>query len=352
MPILRGMKLGRIEVKNRLLAAPLAGISNRAYRMLCKRYGAGLTYVEMLKVESFLHHNRKMMTLKYYREDERPIGIQFAGNNPQWLAEACKMAEDEGYDTIDLNMGCPVPKIGRCGAGSALMAYPDRAGKCFDAMIAAVDIPVSVKIRGGVNDNCLNFVEIGRIAQEAGMNHITIHPRTRQQGYKGLADHTRTRDLKAALDIPVIASGDVKEPEDAMRVLDLAGCDGIMLGRGCWGRPWLFREIDEMMRFGRVVTPSPGPIERLGVLREHYEMLLEAFDERRASQVVRRYATWYIKDVPGSPAFRARMTRVQDREEFHEVLDEITEHYESIVGIEDDDRFGRWASQQPLLQAV
>ena len=335
------MQYGSLNTKNNVVAAPLAGISNRAYRVLCKRYGAGLTYVEMLKVESFLHHNRKMMTLKYYREDERPVGIQFAGNNPQWLAEACKMAEDEGYDTIDLNMGCPVPKIGKCGAGSALMAYPDRAAKCFEAMVNAVKIPVTVKIRAGVNENCTNFVEIGKLAQAAGMVAITIHPRTRAQGYKGLADHARTGELKAALDIPVIASGDIKEPEDAIRVLKMTGCDGVMLGRGVWGRPWLFREIVEMQRYGRVITPAPDAAERLSVLREHFELLLEGFDERHACQIVRRYATWYIKDVPGSAQYRARMMQVESRVEFHEVLDAITEHFESIVGIPEHEIIGR-----------
>jgi tRNA-dihydrouridine synthase B len=335
------MQYGSLTLKNNLVAAPLAGISNRAYRVLCKRYGAGLTYVEMLKVESFLHHNRKMMTLKYYREDERPIGIQFAGNNPQWLAEACKMAEDEGYDTVDLNMGCPVPKIGKCGAGSALMAYPDRAAKCFEAMVGAVKIPVTVKIRSGVNDCNKNFIQIGKLAQEAGMVAITIHPRTRAQSFTGLANHDHTGELKAALRIPVIASGDIKEPEDAVRILDATGCDGVMLGRGVWGRPWLFREIGEMRRFGRVVTPTPDAIERLSVLREHFELLLEGFDPRHACQVVRRYATWYIKDVAGSAAYRARMTRVESREDFHEILDEITAHYESVVGIPEDEVIGR-----------
>jgi nifR3 family TIM-barrel protein len=340
---LKPLKYDNLQLKNNLVAAPLAGISNRAYRVLCKRYGAGLTYVEMLKVESYLHHNRKTMTLKYYREDERPVGIQFAGNNPAWLAEACRMAEDEGYDTIDLNMGCPVPKIGKCGAGSALMAYPDRAAKCFDAMVNAVNIPVTVKIRAGVNENCLNFVEIGKLAEQAGMVAITIHPRTRAQSFTGVADHARTAELKAAVSIPVIASGDIKEPADAMRVFEQAGCDGIMIGRGCWGRPWLFREINETLRYGRVVTPTPDSIERLAVLREHYEMLLECFDPRRASQVVRRYATWYIKEVPGSAQFRARMTQVESREEFHEVLDEITKHFEAIAGVADSEAVGRRA---------
>jgi tRNA-dihydrouridine synthase B len=335
------MQYGSLKLKNNLVAAPLCGISNRAYRVLCKRYGAGLTYVEMLKVESFLHHNRKMMTLKYYREDERPIGIQFAGNNPQWLAEASKIAEDEGYDTVDLNMGCPVPKIGKCGAGSALMAYPERAAKCFEAMVAAVKIPVTVKIRAGVNDSCKNFVQIGRMAQDAGLVAVTIHPRTRAQSFTGLANHEHTAELKAALSIPVIASGDIKEPEDAIRILDSTGCDGVMLGRGVWGRPWLFREIGEMRRYGRVITETPDAIERLSVLREHFELLLEAFDARHACQVVRRYATWYIRDIEGSAAYRARMTRVESRDDFHEILDEITAHYESVVGIPDDEFIGR-----------
>ena len=316
------MKLGSLSLRNNLIAAPLCGISNRAYRVICKRYGAGLVYVEMLKVESYLHHNRKMMTLKFFRDDERPIGIQFAGNNPQWLADACKMAEDEGYDIIDFNMGCPVPKIGKCGAGSALMAYPERAAKCFEAMVKSVKIPVTVKFRAGVNENHLNFVQIGKLAEESGMVGVTIHPRTREQGYTGLANHERTGELKAALKIPVTASGDVKEPEDAMRVLRQSGCDGIMLGRGVWGRPWLFREIDEMQKHGRVITPAPDSLERLAVLREHFELLLETFNITHACQVVRRYATWYIRDVKGSPAIRGRMNRVNTREEFHEILDE------------------------------
>lgn len=335
------LKYGNLQLKNNLVAAPLAGISNRAYRVLCKRYGAGLTYVEMLKVESILHHNRKTMTLKYYREDERPVGIQFAGNNPAWLAEACRMAQDEGYDTVDFNMGCPVPKIGKCGAGSALMAYPERAAKCMEAMVSAVSIPVTVKIRAGVNDNCLNFLDIGRMAQDSGMVAITIHPRTRAQSFTGLANHALTGELKAALSIPVIASGDVKEPEDALRVFRQSNCDGIMIGRGCWGRPWLFREINETLAHGRVVTETPDALERLAVLREHFEMLLESFDARRASQVVRRYATWYIKDIPGSAQFRALMTRVDSREEFHEVLDEVTDHFERAVGIPENEFIGR-----------
>jgi len=322
------MKLGSLTLRNNLMAAPLCGISNRAYRVICKRYGAGLVYVEMLKVESFLHHNRKMMTLKFFRDDERPIGIQFAGNNPQWLADACRMAEDEGYDIIDFNMGCPVPKIGKCGAGSALMAYPERAAKCFEAMVKAVKIPVTVKFRAGVNENHLNFLQIGMLAEESGMVGVTIHPRTREQGYTGFANHERTGELKAALKIPVTASGDVKEPEDAMRVLRQSRCDGIMLGRGVWGRPWLFREIDEMQKYGRVITPAPSSLERLSVLREHFELLLESFNITHACQVVRRYATWYIRDVKGSPAIRARMNRVNTREEFHEILDETEAQFE------------------------
>lgn len=340
------MQIGSVNIRNNLVAAPLAGISNRAYRVLCKRYGAGLVYVEMLKVESFLHHNRKMMTLKYYRDDERPVGIQFAGNNPAWLAEACKMAEDEGYDIVDFNMGCPVPKIGRCGAGSALMAYPDRAAKCFEAMVGAVKIPVTVKIRAGVSDTCLNFIEIARMAEAAGMKAVTIHPRTRAQSFKGSADHARTAELKAAVGIPVIASGDIKEPEDAVRVLNRTGCDGIMLGRGVWGRPWLFREIEETLKYGRVITPPPGPLERLCVLREHFEMLHETFDAGTACQVVRRYATWYVRDIEGSPQFRAKLTRVNTRDEFHAIVDEVTAHYESVVGVPEDEFIGR---REPAL---
>lgn len=326
------LKLGDTPLNSNLLTSPLCGISNRPFRLLAKRFGSGLSYVEMLKTTSVVRRNPKAMQLMKYYADEKPLGAQFAGSEPDELAEACKIAEDMGFDTIDLNSGCPAGRVGASMCGARLMSRPDLASKLLAAMRGAVKVPVSIKIRAGMDDNCLNFLEFGRIAQEEGMNWITIHPRTRQQGYKGPADHERTAMLKAHVNIPVIASGDVTSPAYAMDLVHKTGVDGIMIGRGIFGKPWLFRQIINAQQ-GICEADQLPPREIVAVMRWHFEGLLEIFETRLACVLQRRYSGWYVKGVPGAAAIRARFVRVETPAQFYEIWDELDAHF---ARLEDD----------------
>ncbi|MCA8938460.1 MAG: tRNA dihydrouridine synthase DusB [Planctomycetes bacterium] len=311
------LKLGDTELASNLLTSPLCGISNRPFRLLAKRFGSGLSYVEMLKARTVVDRHPKAMALLKYYADEKPLGAQFASSEPNDLAEACKIAEDMGFDTIDLNSGCPAGRVGKELCGARLMSRPDVASKLMSAMKNAVKIPVTVKIRAGMDDTALNFLEFGRIAQEEGMNWITMHPRTRAQGYKGDADHRRTAELKAHVKIPVIASGDVKEPKDALAITDKLGIDGVMIGRGIYGKPWLYRRIIAAQQ-GHNESETPPPREVLHVLRWHFEGLMEVFEARTACILQRRYSGWYIKGIRGAPAWRARFVKIETPEAFYD----------------------------------
>jgi len=313
--------LGTMPLASPLLTSPLCGISNRPFRQLAKHYGSGLTYVEMLKTTSVVRRHPKAMELLQYYADEAPLGAQFASNEPDELAEACKIAEGMGFETIDLNSGCPAGRVGKELCGARLMSRPDLAIKLMAAMRKAVSIPVTVKIRAGMDDSCLNFLEFGHIAQEEGMNWITIHPRTRAQGYKGPAIHDRTAELKAHIKIPVIASGDVTEPQHAIKLFREAGVDGVMIGRGLFGKPWLFRRIIAAME-GRDEPETPAPREVLAVMKWHFEGLLDVFSPRLSCLLQRRYSGWYIRGIPGAAALRARFMRIETPAEFARVWQE------------------------------
>ncbi len=312
---------GRLNLATNLFTSPLCGISNRPFRLLAKHYGAGLTYVEMLKSYSVVHKHPKAMELLQYFPDEKPLGAQFASHNPDELAEACKLAEDMGFDTIDLNSGCPAGRVGKELCGARLMSRPDLAAELMRAMRKATDLPVSIKFRAGMDDTCLNFLEFGRMAEEEGMDFITLHPRTRQQGYKGPALHERTAELVASVKIPVIASGDVTEPEHALRLERVAGVAGVMVGRGLFGKPWLYRRILAAQR-GEQDPGHPPPREVLAVMRWHFEGLMDVFSPRLSCVLQRRYSGWYIKGIPGAAALRARFVRIETPEEFYRVWGE------------------------------
>lgn len=312
------IKLGNLELASPLLTSPLCGISNRPFRLLAKHYGSGLSYVEMLKTTSVVRRHPKAMELLRYFPDEAPLGAQFASNDPEELSEACKIAEGMGFETIDLNSGCPAGRVGKELCGARLMSRPDIAAALMSAMRKAVSVPVTIKIRAGMDDSRLNFLEFGHIAQEEGMNWITIHPRTRAQGYKGPAIHDRTAELKSRISIPVIASGDVTEPEHAMALFRNVGVDGVMIGRGLFGRPWLFQRINAAIH-GKNAPETPAPREVLAVMRWHFEGLLDVFSPRLSCLLQRRYSGWYIRGIPGAASLRARFMKIESPEEFRRV---------------------------------
>jgi len=333
------LKLGDRELSSNLLTSPLCGISNRPFRRLARRFGSAVTYVEMLKARSVIEGAPKTLELLKFYDDEDVLGAQFAGNEPGELEEACKIAEGMGFQTIDFNCGCPAGRVGSGLCGARMLSRPDVLRDCLRAMVNSVKIPVTVKIRAGVDDECLNYHEIGAIAEGEGAAWITLHPRTRAQGYKGDADHTRTAELKEIVNIPVIASGDVTEPEHAMKLTEQYGIDGVMIGRGIYGRPWLYRRIIAAQK-GETELESPPPREILAVLRWHFEGLMEVFEPRLACVLQRRYSGWYIKGIHGAAQFRASFVQVKTPEEFYanwEQVDQVFAQYEEEGRIEKAD---------------
>ncbi|WP_050724291.1 tRNA dihydrouridine synthase DusB [Vulgatibacter incomptus] len=309
------MRIGPHELKNRWILAPMAGISEMPFRSLAFRLGAGLCPTELVSAEGLMRaSNRTMRYLRFDPKWERPFSVQVFGGKPEVLAEASKVARDHGAQIIDVNMGCPVPKVTKSGSGCALMSDPDRAAAVITQIAEATGLPVTAKIRAGIDSRSINCVEVGLALQEAGCQAVALHPRTRAQGYSGSADWTLIKRLKDALRIPVIGNGDVKSVADAHRMLAETGCDAVMIGRGALGNPWLFRELEG--------GKGPTTAERHALVMEHFEQHL-AFcgDERRAVHQFRKHLAWYAKGLVGSASFRSDAMRMEPAKELEAALD-------------------------------
>ena len=309
------MRIGPYELRNRWILAPMAGISEMPFRSLAFRLGAGLCPTELVSAEGLMRaSNRTMRYLRFDAQWERPFSVQVFGGKADVLAEASKVARDHGAQIIDVNMGCPVPKVTKSGAGAALMSEPSRAAEVVEKIAAATGLPVTAKIRAGIDSKSINCVEVGLALQEAGCQAVALHARTRAQGYSGRADWSLIRRLKEALRIPVIGNGDVITVADAHRMLDETGCDAVMIGRGALGNPWLFRELEG--------GPPPTTEERHAVVMEHYEAHLAfAGDERRAVHQFRKHLGWYARGLVGAAAFRSEAMRIEPAAELRTALD-------------------------------
>lgn len=309
------MRIGPYELKNRWILAPMAGISEMPFRSLAFRLGAGLCPTELVSAEGLMRASNR--TMRYLRFDpvwERPFSVQVFGGKPDVLAEASKVARDAGAQIIDVNMGCPVPKVTKSGAGCALMSEPSRAAEVVTKIAEATGLPVTAKIRAGIDSKSINCVEVGLALQAAGVQAVALHPRTRAQGYAGNADWSLIRELKAALSIPVIGNGDVKSVADAHRMIAETGCDAVMIGRGALGNPWLFRELEG--------GAGPTIAERHAVVMEHYEAHLSfCGDERRAVHQFRKHLGWYARGLVGAASFRSEAMRIEPAEELRRALD-------------------------------
>lgn len=299
------MQIGSCRVEGRAVLAPMAGVADRAFRELCTGYGAAMTTSEMVSSKGLVYGDRKSMKLLQYGEEERPIALQIFGDDPAIMAQATGMIMEYHPDVIDINMGCPAPKIVNNGCGSALMRNPDLCGRLVEAVVKASDVPVTVKIRKGWDSQSINAVEVAKVCEQAGVAAITVHGRTRDQMYAPTADWDIIREVKQAVTVPVIGNGDVFRPEDAARLLEETGCDAVMIGRGALGTPWVFREINAWLDH-HCMLPLPGVKERMLVMLRHIKRMCELKGERGGMLEARKHAAWYMKGLRGAPAFRAQ----------------------------------------------
>ena len=320
-------EIGNVKIKNRVVLAPMAGISNSAYRTIIKEMGCGLIYAEMVSDKAITYGNDKTIDMLYMTEEERPISQQIFGSDKDSFVSAAKyIYENMKPDIIDINMGCPVPKVAvRSQAGSALLKDPDKVYEIVASVVEAVPIPVTVKIRSGWDANSINALEIAKKIEEAGASAIAIHPRTRSQGYSGNADWSIIKQVKENVSIPVIGNGDIKSCYDAKRMLDETGCDAVMIGRGVLGNPWLIKECVDYLEHG--ILPTDVSLEeKINMIKRHINLLKETKDEKRALLEIRSHAAWYLKGVNNSAKLKQDICRVSSVLELLKLLDEFVTH--------------------------
>jgi tRNA-dihydrouridine synthase B len=303
------MRIGAHALSNGLFVAPMAGITDRPFRRLARRFGAALAVSEMISSRPELRDSRKTRLRRDHEGEPGPISVQIAGADPQMLADAARFNVAEGAEIIDINMGCPAKKVCNVHAGSALLQDEPLVGRILDAVIAAVDVPVTLKIRTGPDPLRRNALRIARIAESAGVQALAIHGRTRACAFGGDAEYATIAGVKAAVRIPVIANGDIESPEDAKRVLEATGADGVMIGRAAQGRPWLFREVSHYLATGERLAP-PAPREIGAVLTEHLDGLYSLYGCDHGARVARKHIGWTVRSLPGGEAFRSRVNHL------------------------------------------
>ena len=314
------LRIGNTVLENNVILAPMAGVTDLPFRVLCREQGAGCVVTEMVSAKAVLYNNKNTRELLQIDPAERPAAVQLFGSEPDIMAEIAARLEEGPYDYIDVNMGCPVPKIVNNGEGSALMKNPERAQEVLTAMVKAVKKPVTVKFRKGFNDLSVNAVEFAKMAESCGIAAVAVHGRTREQYYSGKADWDIIRQVKEAVRIPVIGNGDIFTPEDAGRMLKETGCDGIMVARGAKGNPWLFGRINHYLDTGEVL-PGPSMAEIKAMILRHGRMLVQFKGEGVAMREMRGHMAWYTKGMPHSATLRNEINQVETLEGFVELLD-------------------------------
>ncbi len=316
-------KIGNVEIKNQVVLAPMAGISNTAYRQIIKEMGAGLIFAEMVSDKALVYGSEKTFDLLKMSDMERPIAQQIFGSDVDSFVKAAKLVEDKMHpDIIDINMGCPVPKVAiKSQAGSALLKNPDKIKEIVSAVVKAVSVPVTVKIRSGWDANSVNAVEVAKVIEEAGASAITVHGRTRAQGYSGNADWNIIKQVKEMVSIPVIGNGDITSAEKAKEMLDFTGCDAVMIGRGVLGNPWLIKECVSYLDSG-IIPPKPSAREKIEMLKRHYQLLVDSTSEKQAILEIRTHALWYIKGMPKSAYIKNEICKTKNSEDLFKILND------------------------------
>ena len=304
------MQIGPHRIEPKLILAPMAGITDLPMRRLCRRFGAGYAVSEMIASDRALWQTPKSRRRREHDGETGPVGVQIAGADPAMLADAARFNVDAGADIIDINMGCPAKKVLKAWAGSALLADEALVGRILDAVVAAVPVPVTLKIRTGICATERNGVRIARIAEAAGVAALAVHGRTREQRFAGRAEYATVAAIKRAVSIPVVANGDIANADDALAVLELTGADALMIGRAAQGRPWIFSEIAARLE-SRSVPPEPGADLLGDILREHVEGIHALYGDTQGVRVARKHIGWYLAGRPGGDVFRAAINRVE-----------------------------------------
>ena len=325
-------KIGNIELKNNVVLAPMAGVCNSAFRKIIKEMGCGLIYAEMVSDKAMVYNSKKTHNMLYLDDIERPIAQQIFGSDVETFVEAAKMVyEIMKPDIIDINMGCPVPKVAvKAQAGSALLKNPEKIKEIVEAVVKAVPVPVTVKIRSGWDSKSINAVEVAKIIESAGASAITIHGRTRSQGYSGYADLEIIKKVKEAVSIPVIGNGDIVDIESAKRMLEYTKCDAIMIGRGVLGNPWLIKELVTYLETGEIIA-KPTYEERINMCFHHLNYLMDLKDEKVSILEMRGHIAWYIKGLPNSTSVKNECFKAKTKEELEKILNNYLKELKNII---------------------
>jgi nifR3 family TIM-barrel protein len=322
---MKNIKIGNIELKNNVVLAPMAGVCNPAFRLIAKEFGTGLVCAEMVSDKGILHGNERTLKMLYVDEREKPLSLQIFGGDKESLVEAAKYVDkNTNADIIDINMGCPVPKITSCDAGAKWLLEPSKIEEMVSAVVAAVEKPVTVKMRIGWDEEHIYAVENAQAVERAGGAAVAIHGRTRVQMYEGRANWDYIRDAKQAVSIPVIGNGDVASPEDAKRMIDQTGCDGVMIGRAALGNPWMLYRTVHYLTTGELM-PDPSPQEKINVCLLHMDRLIKWKGEKIAVQEMRKHAAWYLKGLKDSANVRAKVNEQTTREGLAKLLQDYVD---------------------------
>ena len=327
MAIIRTLQIGKVTLENNLILAPMAGVSDLPFRLLCREQGAGLVCMEMVSAKAILYKNRNTEELLTIDPKEHPVSLQLFGSDPDIISEIAKQIEERPFDILDLNMGCPVPKVVNNGDGSALMKNPRLAGEIIEKTARAIKKPLTVKIRKGFDDAHVNAVELAHIAQESGAAAVAVHGRTREQYYAGHADWDIIRQVKEAVSIPVIGNGDIRTPEDVAAMAEQTGCDGYMIARGAEGNPWIFHQILHYFDTGEHLA-RPDFSEVTEMLLRHAKMQIDCKGDYTGIREIRKHAAWYTAGYRNSSKLRGRINEVENYEQLEALFREVESYNE------------------------
>ena len=324
------MKIGNLNLDNRVFLSPMAGVTDLPFRLICKEQDCGMLYTEMVNAKALCYDDQNTKKMLKIEEEEHPVAIQIFGSDPEYMGGAAKILNSYPNEILDINMGCPAPKVVKNGDGSALLKNPELAAKVLKAVVGNSEKPVTLKIRKGWDDTCINAVEIAKIAEDCGISAIAIHGRTREQYYSGKADWDIIRQVKENVSIPVIGNGDVFEVEDAINMLNQTNCDAIMIGRGAQGNPWIFKRINHYMQTGEIL-PEPTLEEKINTAKKHLKLAVEEHGEYVAVREMRKHIAWYLKGLRNSARVRDEINKI---ERYEEVVNKLESYMQDCLTLE------------------